>query len=194
LRGQHLSKYAAQAGGRRKGKRKGRLNPREYQARSGHKGAAAVVLLLAHKGVLRPSEWLSLIRGGDVTLVIYSNVQLPPTLQPFHFPLEHVTAWEDFTLFAVLRDMLRYVLSALSDASNATNTTVVCRHGSRVSHAQVRTQRLRVSHGLLHSQWGQHPSSWCGAACRPMEAAGYTTGNAGHRHLSQGAGTRYAHL
>jgi hypothetical protein len=127
LRGQHLSKYAAQAGGRRKGKRKGRLNPREYQARSGHKGAAAVVLLLAHKGVLRPSEWLSLIRGGDVTLVIYSNVQLPPTLQPFHFPLEHVTAWEDFTLFAVLRDMLRYVLSALSDASNATNATVVCR-------------------------------------------------------------------
>jgi hypothetical protein len=114
----HLPQYAAQAGcigG--SGKKRRRLTPHQYAQRQKSTGAAAVVLLFAHKGVVRPSEWTALLSGGNVALLIYSTVPLPPALEPYRYPKDRVTAWEDFTLFSVLCDLLHYAADVYKEAN-----------------------------------------------------------------------------
>ena len=117
-RGRHLRKFATQAS--RIGKKKvpcKRLTPREYERRQPHKDAAAVVLLFAHNGVVRPSAWQALLLQGNAALLIYSTMELPSDLQPCRFPMDFVTAWEDITIFEVLLAMLKYALNAYKKAT-----------------------------------------------------------------------------
>ena len=116
-RGLHLAAYASSAG---KAKKKNeRLTPTQYKERkSAAGGAKVVVLLLGHKGVSRPDAWLGLIDACPaVALLVHAEVELPERLEVWRFPRSQVTAWEDITLFVLIRRMLKYALNAYRHAT-----------------------------------------------------------------------------
>ena len=97
-----------------------RLNPAEYMARKKRdpRDVKAVVLLFAHSGVVRPTEWLQLLQpDSGVSLLIHCYHALPPELQPFRYPRTQVTAWGDISLFVLLRRMLRHAQEAYPQAT-----------------------------------------------------------------------------
>ena len=116
-RGQHLAAYSAAAGKAKK--REERLTPTQYQERNEAAGdVRVVVLLLGHRGVTRPETWLALLDASpSVTLLVHADVKLPARLEPLRFPLRQVTAWEDITLFVLVRRMLKYALNAYRHAT-----------------------------------------------------------------------------
>jgi hypothetical protein len=117
-RGNHLALYAACAG---------RVRPHSGQALLPHERMVlkdrgkdqvqAVVLLLAHSGVVRPSEWLSLLEDKRVSILIHCDVGLDPRLRPFRFPFRQATAWEDISLFVLMRRMLSQAMDLYASAA-----------------------------------------------------------------------------
>ena len=116
-RGLHLAAYAGSAGKAKK--KKERLTPTQYiQRKPAADGAKVVVLLLGHKGVSRPDAWLGLIDACPaVALLVHAEVELPERLAVWRFPRSQVTAWEDITLFVLIRRMLKYALNAYRHAT-----------------------------------------------------------------------------
>ena len=120
-RGLHLAAYARSAGKVKPGKE--RLTPTQYVERKKtgggeNGGVRVVVLLLGHKGVTRPGAWTALLDACPaVTLLVHSEAELPARFEPLRFPRSQVTAWEDISLFVLVRRMLQYALIAYPHAT-----------------------------------------------------------------------------
>jgi hypothetical protein len=112
-RGWHLRNIAKSAS---KQKRQPvRLTPTQYLQRKAAKDkneVQAVVLMLAHAGVVRPKPWLELLDHPHVSLLIHCN-DWPGqalALHPYMYPSQQATGWEDISLFDLALDMIQHAI------------------------------------------------------------------------------------